>query len=68
MKNNENRWIDFLNMPKDPVDSCPKDCEYLSRLSGFKYCNYLEVAGTPRGCKPGKGCTKYYIRPVRREK
>lgn len=41
-----------------------KNCRYASRdyVSGdqtLMICNYILIAGVPRGCPPGDGCDKW---------
>lgn len=44
------------------VDSTCRGCIHLVCLAGAgsqtKNCNYIIDTGHPRGCPPGKGCTK----------
>ena len=52
-------------LPKDPVRECRQDCYYLAKHTCTKTCDFLLVEGVPRGCDPGKNCTRY--KPGRRE-
>ena len=50
---------------KWPGDACPPDCRYSMRLTGAthgtgrRHCGYILYTGKPRGCEPGKACTRY---------
>lgn len=41
------------------IDDFCQDCIYLNRESPYHpFCDYLNRAGTRRGCPSGTGCTK----------
>ena len=47
-------------MKKKPTAAeCREGCVYASSVGGLPCCNYLMVERHPRGCPPGKDCTKY---------
>lgn len=53
--------IDFnrLSAPeKRRVAGC-KGCKFLGAAGAFGCCDYLDLVGKPRGCKPGADCIRY---------
>lgn len=50
---------------KWPGDDCPPDCRYGMKISAsaqgvnHRHCGYILYTGKPRGCEPGRGCSRY---------
>lgn len=50
---------------KWPGDACPLDCRYSMKLSfaakgiAHRHCGYILYTDKPRGCEPGRACTRY---------
>ena len=50
---------------KWPGDDCPPDCRYSMKTSAsakgvsHRHCGYILYTSKPRGCEPGRGCSRY---------
>lgn len=50
-------------------DKSCKGCEYYEGWYEYNSCcNYILIVGKPRGCDPGKGCTKRVKRSNKRSR